>query len=237
MDIREISLRKSIPVVINSFNQLYYLKNIIEKLLSAGFCNLYVFDNASTYPPLLSYLEEVQSDPRVLVIYYGANLGPHYFFLSELYRGLFPGDIFIYTDPDLDWDSLADNYVCRLLDLTNKFQTFKVGSALEIPQPSELKGNLPMHWYEGNSYTLLEWECRYWVNEFEPGVYSAPIDTTLHLFNSKYYVPGEPIITGLRCAGEGFTCRHIPWMKRDAIPIEELNFYQALEKHSNWVKS
>ena len=49
---------KQIPIVINNFNRLGYLKRLIASLESRGYKNIHIIDNNSTYPPLLEYYEK-----------------------------------------------------------------------------------------------------------------------------------------------------------------------------------
>lgn len=235
MDIRELILRRSTPVVINSFNQYFYLNNIVTKFLDAGFLNILIFDNASTYPPLTDYLNRIKDDVRVLPVYYGVNRGPHHFFLERIYTSIFGQCPFLYTDPDVTWTTLADDFVSRLLDLTHKYQTFKVGPALTLPHPHELKKSLPKIREGEREMDVIEFESRYWQTEIEPGIYNSPIDTTLHLFSPAYY-QNTSIITGLRVAGAGYEIKHSPWFKDDACPEEESIFYKQLDiGWNNWI--
>ncbi len=235
MNISELLLRRTVPVVINSFNQHYYLENIVNRFLAAGFLNIVIFDNRSTYPPLLGYLNKVRADPRVLPIYYPENLGPHYFFRQHVYRML--GDVpFLYTDPDLDWKFLADDFLLRLFELSRKYKIAKVGAALTLPTPETIKPELPMHYSYGKGYTLLEWEGRFWGEEIEPGVYKADIDTTLHLFNPVHVSSEQTFFTALRVAGPGFEVKHLPWFGDDPCPDDERVFYKGLERFSSWIK-
>lgn len=68
MNLKELFLRKTIPVIINSYNQKYYLKNIIEKLLSFEFKNIYVLDNLSNSESLIDYYKELKGNQYVTVI-------------------------------------------------------------------------------------------------------------------------------------------------------------------------
>jgi hypothetical protein len=235
MDIRELILRRSTPVVINSFNQHFYLQNIVAKFLEAGFLNLLIFDNGSTYPPLVNYLNNIKDDVRVMPVYYNANMGPHHFFISKIYASVFGPCPFLYTDPDLTWTALADDFVSRLLDLTHKHQIFKAGPALTLPHPHELKEASPKIKDAGQMLDVIEFESRYWQLEVEPGIYNSPIDTTLHLFNPAYY-NDTSIITGLRVAGAGYEVKHSPWFKDDPCPTEETDFYKKLDAGwRNWI--
>mgnify|MGYP002241251986 FL=1 len=46
---------KEIPIIINNFNRLTTLRLLTETLTACGYTNIYILDNASTYPPLLEY--------------------------------------------------------------------------------------------------------------------------------------------------------------------------------------
>ena len=43
---------RQIPIIINSFNRLTTLKQLISSLEQRGLTNIYILDNNSTYPPL-----------------------------------------------------------------------------------------------------------------------------------------------------------------------------------------
>lgn len=227
MDIRELLLRKTIPVVINSFNQLTYLQNIINKFRVNKFKNIIILDNDSDYPPLLEYYTELMGDNDVIVIYYNNNNGPRHFHQSGLYKLISPTP-HLYTDPDLDFDLLSNNYLSTLIDISEKYGIFKVGSALELPCESELKPGLYMTMGDtGIKVPLIEWESTFWVNEFEPLIYNSPIDTTLHLFNPVYFDNSTPYLIGARVAKEGFAVKHLPWYKHSFVPQEEVDYYKV----------
>ena len=50
-----------VPIFIQNFNQLSYLRKQIAWLQRAGYRNLIVIDNNSTYPPLLEYYADMTS--------------------------------------------------------------------------------------------------------------------------------------------------------------------------------
>ena len=52
---REITLRSTIPLVINVFNQHHYLQRMVNQFAENGFRNIVILDNNSSYPPLLAY--------------------------------------------------------------------------------------------------------------------------------------------------------------------------------------
>jgi hypothetical protein len=209
MELKEIFLRKTIPVVINSFNQKFYLNNLVEKFLSFGFKNIFILDNLSTNENLLDYYRDISTNQFVTIVYYGANRGPRSFHLNGFCDVI--GNLpHIYTDPDLDFEFISENYVSTLLGLTHKYKTCKAGSALQIPKKNEEKIGLMLK-INGKIYSIRDWESQFWMREVEKEVYIAPIDTTIHLFNPQYYVIGGPYITGVRVAKEGFIAKHLPW--------------------------
>lgn len=237
MNVREISLRNTIPLVINSYNQLYYVKNFIDTFRKNGFNNIYVIDNCSTYPPLLDYYNQLQEQRIATIFFYERNLGPHYFFVKKLYRLLFEGCPFLYSDPDLHYTVIAENFLSRLFDISRHFGVFKVGSALTLPDQSQIKKPEHRFTIEGVTYSLLEWESRFWKETVDKDVYQAEIDTTLHLFNTEFYdekIHSLDLITGLRVAGAGFEAVHLPWFLWDPCPLEELEYYQRGARFSNW---
>ena len=57
------SNKKSIfdtPIIINNYNRLEYLKDLIAWLESAGMKKIYIIDNLSTYPPLLEFYKKIK---------------------------------------------------------------------------------------------------------------------------------------------------------------------------------
>ena len=230
---RELSLRRTIPLVLNVRNQHFYLRNFVDRFHANGFRNIVVIDNQSTYPPLLAYFDELQRTQKALGIFYGRNLGPHRFFTANIYRQLFESTPFLYSDPDLEWSQLDPNFLSRLFDISRSTGVFKVGSALTVPRQEQLKLPVTQFTFEGKTYSIPEWESQFWRNEVAPDIYSGVIDTTLHLFNTPLY-QGGALITGLRVAGAGFEAKHLPWFQDDPCPAEDLAYYRLQPPYSNW---
>ena len=237
LPIQEILLRRSLPVVINSFNQYTYLKNLLGKLESDGFRNFMIVDNNSTYAPLLAYYDELNKSGKAAVILYGENKGPHFFHMKGVFK-LFGSLPHIYTDPDLDYDFLAPTFLTELLTFSEKYSMFKVGPALQIPSDSDIDEGMYCV-QDGVRWSIRDWEKRYWREQIEEGLYyPGHIDTTFHLFNPKYFDIGAALIDGIRVGKEGFIFRHLPWYRSKRIPSQEQIFYSvhASEK-SSWKAS
>lgn len=228
MNIQELILRRTIPVVINSYNQLTYLKNLIEKLIDNKFLNIYIVDQCSTFPPLCNFLSDVSKFyPQVFPIYSVENHGPRWFIEQTVYH-MFATECFIYSDPDISFDKLADDFVFRLLQLSHKYQVAKVGAALSLNNLNNL--NIIV---DGISYTISEWESQFWKTCVEKDVYSAPVDTTLHLFNKQYYLPNS-FFKAIRVGGVGYEVEHAPWLTTDPMPIDEKEYYMSASIEKGW---
>jgi hypothetical protein len=84
---------QDVPVYLNVRDRVSELRQLVQWLELAGYRNLNLLDNDSTYPPLLAYLEQSPHN----VVRLGENLGSR-----ALWRaGMVPDDWFIYSDPDL----------------------------------------------------------------------------------------------------------------------------------------
>jgi len=237
MNLNEIILRKTVPIVINSFNQPTYLKNIINKLLINNFKNIIVLDNNSTNSDLISYYEDLKNEGKfVTVLYYNDNKGPRYFHMNNMHS-IFGNIPHIYTDPDIDFDFIADDLVSSLLEISEKYHFFKVGSAIEIPKINETKANLFLkaQHLDNKVFSIQEWENQFWLNPIEEYIYDAPIDTTFHLFNPIYFTDPKHFISGIRVSKPGFKIKHLPWYLEDIIPESELEFYRNSSMYSSYI--
>ncbi len=221
-------LRRITPVVINSFNQPTYLKNIIRKFLDNGFVNIFILDNNSKYKPLIDLYQNLSKN-GVNVLFYNENRGPRYFHLSGMYQSYFNNIPHIYTDPDLDFDMLAPDFLSTLISISNKYSVAKVGCALKIPEDEEIVDEYIYIKELKSSYKIKEWESQFWINKLEESIFKANIDTTLHYFNPTHY--SGNFFDGIRVDGQGFTVKHLPWYKKNLIPKEESEFYS---NHQNW---
>ena len=71
---RRLPFRK-IPILINSFNRLDCLRGLVDWLRGAGYADIIIIDNASSFPPLLSYLERLERKKRATIVRLEANFG------------------------------------------------------------------------------------------------------------------------------------------------------------------
>ena len=229
---QESKYRTSIPVYINSFNQPTYVSRIVKSFLSNGFGNIIVIDQASTGPLTIETLKTIEMDSRCKIIRMKKNKGPRYFFDSLQY--VLSGRYFIYTDPDIELpDIMPDNFMCRLIELSHQYRIGKVGCALNISDSDLFNSTTVVQEHETVPLSIVDFESRYWKERVESDVYLAAIDTTLALYNTKYFRLWN-FFNALRVAGS-FTIRHRPWYKDQMIPEAEFTYYQKQCLYSSWL--
>lgn len=223
-----------IPIIINSFNQFTYLKMMVNQLQRLGRREIVILDQASSYPPLLDYLKEIERTTTVIRL--RENNGPHWIFTSG-FSSLLP-QYFVYTDPDILFPAdMPRSFISDMLRAARATAATKVGLALDISRPENIKNAaLPLG---GRIYTIPEWEQQFWRRPIRfrgLELYKAPVDTTFALYDRKrfdreirkfraddiYYCMDMP--GSYRLAGR-YTAVHLPWMLDDPIPEEELVYY------------
>jgi glycosyltransferase involved in cell wall biosynthesis len=222
------------PIVINSFNQVTYLRNMVNQLFSRECYNIMIIDQSSTYAPLLDYLKEIES--KVVVLRLSENLGPHWFFTSGF--ALKKPRYFVYTDPDIYFNKeMPHDFLCELISLSEHLDAVKIGLALDISSESDII-NARLN-IGGEVYTILAWEAQFWrspLNLAKHEMYRAAVDTTFALYdrnvadqylkefyNSKRY-GCMSTFSSYRIAGS-YTATHMPWMRGNPLPPEEQAYY------------
>lgn len=167
---------KNIPIIIISFNQLYYLRELVTFLLKHNYRNIIIIDNHSSYPPLLEYFNSIES--KVKIIRLNKNYGHTVFWDNESLFKKYSSGYYVITDPDIvpvsdcPQDFLKTFY-CLLKE--NKNIT-KVGFSLKIDDIPETNKNKPF---------IVQWEKQFWENK-EKNYYLAGIDTTFALYRPNY---------------------------------------------------
>ena len=217
---------KKIPVLIISFNQLFYLKKLIDFLLIKGYKNIVVVDNASTYSPLIEYLNSISSEVRVMRL--EKNYGHMVVWKKpELFEKYTRG-FYVVTDADVvpseECPTDFMEYFKQLL-YTHKRIT-KVGFSLRrdaIPETHPFKQQ------------VLDWEGKYWKNQTESGNYYADIDTTFALYRPKSFDwTNMPFMNAVRTK-EPYTAIHGGWIIDPANLSEEQEFYmKTANESSSW---
>ena len=216
----------TIPIIIINFNQLFYLKRLLDFLWSRKFINIIIVDNASTYSPLLEYYQVIKD--RVTLELMDENLGHLVFFNNETLYKKYNKGYYVLTDADIVPNpKLPYDFMSQMIQLLNKYNedVNKIGFALDID-------NIPKY------YTLKEkvllWEKRFWKKKIEENVYDGQVDTTFALYKPGYpeYNKHVAFLKGYRIAGD-FTALHGGWYLDIKNLTEENLFYMNTALQSN----
>ncbi|KQT15507.1 hypothetical protein ASG31_14695 [Chryseobacterium sp. Leaf404] len=219
-----------IPIIIINFNQLYFLRTQVEFYIKRGFSNIVIVDNHSTYPPLLEYYRSIEH--QVKIEYMSQNYGHLVFFKrEELYRKYGKG-YYVITDADiLPNEKLPENFMFNLITFLHKYQkkVLKVGFALrldDIPETNNTKQK------------IINWEQKFWIDECEPDIFYADIDTTFALYSTaptEIKLKSAWFFRGLRFAGD-YAARHGGWYIDNNNLTDEQNFYaENANSSSSWL--
>ena len=212
---------KDTPVIINNFNRLEYLKQLLAWLEKAGMKRVFILDNASSYPPLLEFYRNCKYPVFIL----DENVG-HKAFWETNFALLFKNQHYVLTDPDVvPIEECPLNVIEYFYKLLDKYPDItKVGFGLRID-------DLPDHYPRKEE--VIAWEEQWWKNEIEAGVFKAPIDTTFALYRPNTW--GQQWRTTLR-TGNSFLLRHSPWYKNEEEMCEEDFFFRKnASKISSWL--
>lgn len=203
---------KDIPIIINNFNRLESLKMLIAVLKDKGYDNIYVLDNASTYPPLLEYYKIAP----VEVLFLGENLGFKALWKSK-YKRRFCGDYYIYTDSDVvPIQECPDDFVDHFLNLLKSHPLArKVGFSLRID-------NLPDHY--AHKSEVIKKESEYYAHPAGDGLFKAPIDTTFALYRPRVGLSRSRSVEAYRTAYP-YVAEHLPWYSDSNNISEEEQYY------------
>ena len=210
----------SIPIIINNFNRLDTLKQLIQSLESRGYRNIIILDNGSTYPPLLDYYQNLP----FRVVHLGKNVGYMALWESGIYKE-FRRSFYVYTDSDVVIDSQCpDDFMHHFMDILRRYPyCMKVGFGIRID-------DLPDHYKEKES--VIAWEKQFWKNEVEPDLYKAGIDTTFALY--RPYCKGGTSAHFVVRTGFPYVIKHLPWYQDTANLTEEEMYYISHTKKATF---
>lgn len=207
---------RRLPIFINCRDRVDCLQRLVRWLLAAGYRQIILLDNASTYAPLLAYYDRIQSR-RVRVVRLGENLGHQALWTSGILEWLDVRTPYVYTDPDvLPGEACPPRFLrafAQQLALHPAIR--KVGAALV---------------YEDITYrdaeAIKDEEASYYHAPLGGDAYFATVDTTFALYrNVRFYHRGPSI----RMAGT-YAFRHLPWYYDYAHLPEDEQYYLA---HAN----
>ena len=220
-----------IPIYIPVFNNPTYTKYFVEQLQEIQCNDIYIVDNKSDYPPMISLLKELEQ--KFNVVRLDRNEGPHFILRNQNFYKSLP-DIFCLSDPDMELSrNLPKEFLADLLQISNQYKMGKVGFALEVPAEEELKDiELNM---EGKIWNMREWESQWWENSIGKtlrgdDLYMTTLDTQFALYNKNYFDPNDRYRC-IRVAGR-FTAKHLGLYKKTIVPDAEQEFYRNSTRYS-----
>jgi hypothetical protein len=209
--------RADVPILINSFNRLDCLRELISWLVRAGQRRLYVIDNASSYPPLLAYLDRLEANGVAAVVRLGENAGHLSLWRHRLLERLGITSEYVYTDPDVVPAETCPpdvvGFLQSLLAANDRIAVAGLGLRLDdLPDSYRFKAQ------------AIAWERQFWLAPAGPSLFHAPIDTTFALYRpGSGHCLSKP---GIR-TGWPWVAAHRSWYVDDGRPPEEDRFYRA----------
>jgi hypothetical protein len=216
---------KSIPIIIISFNQLYYLKQLIDFLKSHKYKNIVIIDNNSTYKPLLDYFDSIESS--VILHRLNQNLGHLVFWKSKELFDMYSKGYYIVTDADIvPVKKCPEDFVLHFKKILDKnFKVTKVGFSLKIDDLPD--SNL-------NKQKVIDWEQQFWTTKITGNNFSAYLDTTFAIYRPNYNYNEKNFFTAIRTK-EPYQSRHGGWYLDNKNLTEEQLFYFAnCNESSSW---
>ena len=196
--------REDVPVVINSYNRLGCLRELIAWLVRAGQRQLYVVDNASKYPPLLTYLAWLHASKVATVVRLSENAGHLAVWRHCILDRLGIDSEFVYTDPDVvPADSCPSDVIGMLQSvLADNEQIAVAGLGLRLD-------DLPDSYR--HKAQAIDWERQFWLAPAAPGFFrprSIP--------RSRYIGRAEAIASGTHRFVRAGPTAHRGWYADEA---------------------
>ncbi len=216
----------NIPIFINSRDRVGVLKQQVDWLFDAGYTNIIILDNNSSYPPLIEYYKSLDGNNRIKIIGMDQNLGFKSLWKSNILEVLDIRTPYVYTDSDLvPIDSCPKNFVQQQLKILKKHPIIKkIGLGLVYDDITFFdKTNMKdteRKYYEGTN--------------IEPNLYYVQVDTTFALYkNVRHY----NLRFSLRTLGD-LMAKHLPWyFDYDNLPEDEQYYLDHADKSSTIVNN
>lgn len=208
-----------VPIFINARDRLGVMKKLLDWLLDAGYRNVVILDNDSTYPPLLEYYSELEKNPRVKIITLGENFGYKALWRSKVLEYLHIATPYVYTDPDVvPAENCPKDIVRRLYEILSAHHEIR-------------KVGLGLIWEDITFYDKKYWQEQeadfYARGNLGGGLAYANVDTTFALYSN---LRSYSLRFSLRTVGDS-RARHLPWyFDYDKLPEDEKYYLDHADK-------
>ena len=206
------------PIILTNINRLTTCKKMVEDLFKLNSnAQIYIIDNASTYPPLLEWYSQVKND--ITIIKNPTNSGPWSFFYSGHYTNI-NSEWYIYSDADLELNpDMPYNWQEIMMDYTLKYDR-KASLALRIDDIPD---------YYPFKDLVKDHQNICWYLTDEPDVYKAVTDMT---FTMDQKIKGHRY-ESIRLGGK-FMTKHVPWyIDFNNISEEEKYYIENINRQYN----
>ena len=181
---------KKIPIIIISYNQLYYLKKQIDFLLKNGYKKIIILDNNSNYPPLLEYFKEIKKNVKIHRL--DKNYGHLVFWENKKIFKKYSKGYFVVSDADIvPIEDCPDDFLLRFKELLDKYpNATKVGFSLNLETIPDANKN---------KNVILKWEKQFWKQRIEhDNCFIAELDTTFAIYRPRYKRKAEGFCNAIR---------------------------------------
>jgi glycosyltransferase involved in cell wall biosynthesis len=222
----QITDYKKIPIIINNFNRVGYLKKLLESLEKRGYSNIHIIDNFSTYPPLLEFYDTCGYN----IFRLKKNLGAYALWKSGLIKK-FNKDYFVYTDSDVvPLEECPDDFLLFFLNTLKRHKyASKAGFSLKIDDIPDCF--TPKKAVIDHEQTF----SRFFISE--ESVYYAPIDTTFALYRPRTSWKHANYNIEIYRTAYPYMARHLPWYLDSDNPDEETLYYlDTANKTATWIR-
>jgi glycosyltransferase involved in cell wall biosynthesis len=222
----QITDYKKIPIIINNFNRVGYLKKLLTSLEKRGYSNIYIIDNCSTYPPLLEFYDTC----GYKIYRLKKNLGAYSLWKSGLIKK-FNKDYFVYTDSDIEpLEECPSDFMLFFLNALKKHKlASKVGFSLKIDDIPDCF--TPKKAVIDHELTF----SRFYISE--ESLFYAPIDTTFALYRPRTSWKHAYYNIEIYRTAWPLMARHLPWYLDSANPDKETLYYlDTANKTATWIR-
>lgn len=201
---------------------------MVEYLKRLSNVHIVIVDNASTYPPLVDWLHEIDVEVNFLpknLKYRGVwthKLIP----LGDEHRSRFGSPWYCVSDPDLDLTPCPLDMIDVLVEgLSRHPLATKSGLSLEI-------NDIPDHYQFKKE--VIEWESKWWRIRASSGYFRAPVDTTFALYHCDRIYHRRWVRNCIR-SDRPYTARHMSWyLDLDCLSEEDEYYHRTNESKTHW---
>ncbi|KQB44219.1 Glycosyl transferase family 2 [Flavobacterium daejeonense] len=216
---------KSIPIIIISFNQLFFLKQLIDFLRQNGYSNIVIIDNNSDYPPLLDYFNEIQDVVTLHLL--DKNFGHLVFWKNKEMFERYSKGYYVITDPDIVPNLNCPNDFLKefKMKLDKNLKITKVGFSLKINDIPD--SNI-------NKDKILNWESKFYQNKDDEGDFIAEIDTTFAIYRPRYNYKIKNFFVAVRMKTP-YVAKHGGWyVDYRKLTDEQQYYFKCCNSSSSW---